>query len=152
MSAHRDPLEALTDHSPGTRDIAAAELGDLLRGNALDHATAVLVVRRLVTLTVDEPDRTVRESALNSISEAFNHHRLSLDLFTALIPETAAMGPELLGHTLCILGATRDPAAVVLIRPFLGHADASVREEAARALTEIPPQPAPRTRGHPPSS
>ncbi len=89
-------------------------------------------------------DRTVRESALNSISEAFNHYRLPRDLFTALVPAMAAMEPELLGHTLYILGATQDPAAAVMIRPLLGHSDASVREEAALALTEIPQEPAPK--------
>ncbi|MCW2916397.1 MAG: hypothetical protein JWN52_4465 [Actinomycetia bacterium] len=143
MKALHDALEALTDRAPRTRDIAAAELGDLLRNNALDHSTAVLAVSRLVALTVNDPDRTVRESALNSISEAFNHYRLPLGLFTALVPEMAAMEPELLSHTIYILGATQDPAAAVLIQPFHGHPDPSVREEAALALTEIPQEPEP---------
>ncbi|MHA6764334.1 HEAT repeat domain-containing protein [Streptacidiphilus sp. PAMC 29251] len=138
MNALHRALEALTDRTPRTRDIAAAELGDLLRGHALDAPTAVLVVARLVAFTVNEPDRTVRESALNSISEAFNHYRLPLELFTALVPELEGSEPELIGHTLYILGATQDPAAAALIRPLLGHADPSVREEAVLALTEIP--------------
>lgn len=71
MKALHNALETLTDATPRTRDIAAAELGDLLRGNALDEATAAMVVSRLVDFTVNEPIATVRESALNSISEAF---------------------------------------------------------------------------------
>jgi HEAT repeat protein len=143
MKALQNALEALSDHAPRTRDIAAAELGDLLRDNALDQATAVLAIARLVAFTVNEPDQTVRESALNSISEAFNHYRLPLDLFTPLAPELATMTPELLNHTLYILGATQDPAAAVLIQPFLDHTDASVREEATLALTDIPQEPNP---------
>lgn len=141
MNKLRNALHGLSDPAPRTRDIAAAELGDLLRDNALDDTDAVLAIGPLVTAAVNDPDRTVRESALNSISEAFNHYRLSLDLFTPLVPELAGMDSELLGYALYILGATRDPAAATLIRPFLEHADASVREEAALALTEIPGEP-----------
>lgn len=137
MKALHSVLEALTDLDPQTRDIAAAQLGDLLRGNALDDASALQVVGRLVVTAVHDPDWTVKESALNSISEAFNHYRLPLDLFAALVPEMATMDSELLEYTLYILGATQDPAAAVPIRPFLWHTDASVRESAALALTEI---------------
>ncbi|MEU4175500.1 hypothetical protein [Streptomyces sp. NPDC026589] len=49
-------LDALTDRDPNRRDVAAAVLGDLLRGTALDTDTACLTVGRLVGLAVDEPE------------------------------------------------------------------------------------------------
>ncbi|MFI9272626.1 HEAT repeat domain-containing protein [Kitasatospora sp. NPDC052896] len=130
-------LEALTDRDPNRRDVAADALGDLLRGTALDTETARLLVGRLVSLAVNDPETKVRESALNSISEAFNHHRLPLDLVEPLAIVMPTMEPELLEHALYILGSTHDPRALPLIEPFLHHPDQRVREDARLAATEI---------------
>ncbi|MFJ8164168.1 hypothetical protein ACIRBY_25025 [Streptomyces sp. NPDC096136] len=130
-------LEALTDRDPSRRDVAADILGDLLRGTALDTDSARLVVGRLVSLAVNERVTTVRESALNSISEAFNHHRLPLDLVEPLTVAMPTMERELLEHALYILGATHDPQARPLIEPFLHHPDPQVCEEAQLAAAEI---------------
>jgi hypothetical protein len=92
-------LEALTERDPKRRDVAADTLGDLLRGTALDTDTACLVAARLVSLAVNEPETKVRESALNSISEAFNRHPLPLDLVEPLATAMATMQPEPLAHT-----------------------------------------------------
>lgn len=130
-------LDALTDRDPNRRDLAAAVLGDLLRGAALDTDTACLVVGRLVSLAVTEPETKVRESALNSISEAFNHHRLPLDLVEPLVTAMPTMEHELLEYALYVLGATHDPRARPLIEPFLHHPDPQVREDARLAAAEI---------------
>ncbi|GAQ67076.1 HEAT repeat protein [Streptomyces scabiei] len=130
-------LEDLTDRDPDRRDVAAASLGDLLRGTALDADTARLVVGRLVSLTVNEPVTQVRESALNAVSEAFNHHRLPLDLVRPLAAAMPTMETEILGHTIYILGAAHAPKALPMIEPFLNHPDQDVREEARLAAAEI---------------
>ncbi|MGW2865540.1 HEAT repeat domain-containing protein [Streptomyces sp. NPDC001205] len=130
-------LEALTDRDPNRRDVAADTLGDLLRGTALNTNTARLVVGRLVSLAINEPDTKVRESALNSIGEAFNHHNLPLDLVEPLATAMPTMEHELLEHALYILGATYDPRARLLIEPFLHHTDPQVRENARLAAAEI---------------
>jgi len=130
-------FEALTDRDPDQRDVAAAVLGDLLRGTALDADTARLVVGRLVRLAINDLVTKVRESALNSISEAFNYHSLPLDLVEPLAPAMQTMAGELLAHTVYIFGATHDPRSWPLIEPFLHHPDADVREEARRAAAEI---------------
>ncbi|MFJ1709895.1 hypothetical protein [Kitasatospora sp. NPDC088346] len=132
-----EALEALTDRDPDRRDIAAAVLGDLLRGAALDADSARLAVGRLVSVAVNEPVTKVRESALNSISEAFNHYRLPLTLVEPLAAATPTMERALLVHTLYILGATHDPQARPLIEPFLHHPDPEVHEEARLAAAEI---------------
>ncbi|MEV0408701.1 hypothetical protein [Actinoallomurus sp. NPDC050550] len=121
MNVPDDALDALTDRDPRGRDIAAAELGDLLRAKALDPAIATLVVSQLVAAAVNDPTHAVRESALNSILEASIHYHLPLELFTPLLPELTTMDPELLEYTLYLLGSTQDPAAAELIRPFLDH-------------------------------
>jgi hypothetical protein len=130
-------LESLIDRDPNRRDVAAAVLGDLLRGTALDADTAQLVVGRLVSLAINEPVTKVRESALNSISEAFNHHALPLDLVEPLTAAMPTMERELLEHALYILGATHASQAQPLIEPFLHHLDPEVREEARLAAAEI---------------
>ncbi|WP_198035119.1 hypothetical protein [Streptacidiphilus rugosus] len=114
MSDMITALEALTDRDPNRRDAAADTLGDLLRDTALDTDTAHLVVGRLISLAFNEPETKVRESALNSISEAFNHHRLPLDLVEPLAIAMPTMEPALLEHALYILGATHDPRARLL--------------------------------------
>jgi HEAT repeat protein len=130
-------LEALTDRDPNRRDVAVSVLGDLLRGNALDAESTRLAVGRLVGLAVNEPVAMVRESALNSISEAFNHHSLPLGIVQPLAAAMPTMEPELLSHTLYIFGVTHDSQARPLIEPFLNHPDTGVREEAERAAAEI---------------
>ncbi|MFF9427477.1 hypothetical protein [Streptomyces sp. NPDC014746] len=132
-----EALVTLTDHDPDRRDVAADVLGDLLRGAALDTDSALLVVGRLVGVAVDEPVAKVRESALNSISEAFYHYRLPLPLVEPLAAAMPTMERALLVHTLYILGATHDPRGRPLIEPFLHHPDPEVREEARLATTEI---------------
>ncbi|WP_101254338.1 hypothetical protein [Streptomyces barkulensis] len=127
----------MTDRDPNRRDVAAAVLGDLLRGTALDTDTACLVVGCLVSLTVNEPENKVRESALNSISEAFNHDRLPLDLVEPLATAMPTMEHELLEYALYVFGATQDPRARPLIEPFLLHPDPRVREDARLAAAEI---------------
>jgi HEAT repeat protein len=132
-----EALETLTDRDPDRRDVAADVLGDLLRGAALDADSARMVVGRLVNVAVNEPVTQVRESALNSISEAFNHYRLPLTLVEPLAAALPTMERELLLHTLYILGATHDPQARQLIESFLHHPDPKVREEARLAAAEI---------------
>jgi hypothetical protein len=53
-----------------------------------------LVVGRLVSLAVNEPVTKVRESALNSISEAFNHQSLPLSLVQPLAAAMPTMEPR----------------------------------------------------------
>ncbi|MEU0672032.1 hypothetical protein ABZ330_03950 [Streptomyces sp. NPDC006172] len=132
-----EELQALTAPEPKRRDVAAAVLGDLLRNAALDVSSTRLIVGRLVSLAVDDPVSMVRESALNSSSEALDHHRLPLDIVRPLAAAMPTMERELLAHALYISGATHDPRARPLIEPFLVHPDADVREEAERAAAEI---------------
>lgn len=132
-----EAVEALTDRDPDRRDVAADVLGDLLGGPPLDADSAHLFVGRLVSVAVNEPVTKVREAALNSISEAFDHHRLPLTLVEPLAAAIPTMERALLVHTLYILGATHDPQARPLIEPFLHHPASEVREEARFAAAEI---------------
>ena len=88
-------------------------------------------------LEATAPETKVRESALNSISEAFNHHRLPLDLVEPLATAMLTMERELLEHALYIFGATYDPRARLLIEPFFHHPDPQAREDARLAAAEI---------------
>lgn len=130
-------LEALTGCDPDRRDLAAEVLGDFLRGAMLDTATACLVVGRLVSLAVIESVVKVRESALNAVSEAFDHYRLPLGLVEPLASAARTLEPELLEYALHIFGATQDPRARSLIEPFLHHPDPNVREEVRLAYAEV---------------
>ncbi|MEU8837423.1 hypothetical protein [Streptomyces sp900116325] len=79
----------------------------------------------------------VRESALQPIGDAFNHHRLPLNLVETPAVAMPTMESELLSHTIYILDATHDLQASPLIGPFLNHPDSSVREETGVAAAEI---------------
>ncbi|MGW0771893.1 hypothetical protein [Streptomyces sp. NPDC002676] len=103
----------------------------------LDADAARLVVGRLVTLVVNEPVTKVRESALNSISEAFDRHSLPLEVVEPLTATMPTMAREHLEHALYILGATHSAQARPLIEPFLRHPDPAVREEARLAAAQI---------------
>ncbi|MBM7436865.1 hypothetical protein [Streptomyces sp. HB132] len=140
-----DVIEALTDHDPRRRDLAAETLDDVLRGSALDTDTARLLVGHLVRLAVEDPVTGVRESALNAIGGALRHHRLPFGLVGPLGPAMRTMTPELLLHSLFVLGATHDERARPLLEPFLRHPDPEVRAETRLAMDEItaasPPPP-----------
>jgi hypothetical protein len=75
------------------------------------------VVARLVSLIGNESVTQVRESALNSVSEAFNRHRVLLAVVEPLTVAVETMEPEILAHALYIFGATQDPQARLLIEP-----------------------------------
>ncbi|MFE6157045.1 MULTISPECIES: hypothetical protein [unclassified Streptomyces] len=60
----------------------------------------------MVGLAANEPVAIVRESALESISEAFNHYSLPLGIVASLAAAMPTMEPALLAHTLYIFGAT----------------------------------------------
>ena len=138
MTPMDEAVEALADRDPARRDDAAEALGDLLRTRGLDQASVRSAVARLVIVAVEEPMTRVRESALNAVSKAFNNYRLPLAVVEPLTIALDTMSSELLAHAVYIFGATQDPRARPLIEPFLSHRDPSVRNEAERALTEIP--------------
>jgi HEAT repeat protein len=131
-------LDQLTHADPRRRDLAADELGDLLRAGAYNQADTEQSVTHLVTTALHDIDPTVRESALHAINEAFNHRALPLRLFDALQRDLAVLEPALLDYALNILACTHDPAARPAIEVFLNHPNPDVRTSAADALTELP--------------
>jgi HEAT repeat protein len=131
-------LDQLTHPDTRRRDLAAAELGDLLRTGALNQADTEQTVTRLVTTALHDADPTVRESALHAIDEAFNHRTLPLRLFDDLQRQLTTLEPALLDYALNILACTHDPAARPAIEAFLNHPDPNVRTYTAEALIELP--------------
>jgi HEAT repeat protein len=131
-------LNALAHHEPHQRDLAAAELGDLLRNAVLNHVDTERVVSQLVTAITTDTDPTVRESALNAIAEAFNYAELPLRLVQPLQHRLHEMSPAELDYALYILAATHDPAAHPAIEAFVNHPDPAVRRYTAEALQELP--------------
>jgi hypothetical protein len=91
-------LDQLAHHDRRQRDLAADELGDLLRTGALDQADTERTAAHLVTTAVHDADPAVRESALHAIVEAFNHRALPLRLFDALRHQLTSLEPALLDH------------------------------------------------------
>ncbi|WP_406445072.1 hypothetical protein OHB14_39050 [Streptomyces sp. NBC_01613] len=74
---------------------------------------------------------------MHSIGEAFNHHRMPLNLVEPPAVAIPTMGSELLSHTIYILGATHDSHASPLTEPFLNHPDSDVREETGVAAAQV---------------
>jgi HEAT repeat protein len=131
-------LEQFTHTDPRRRDLAADELGDLLRAGAYNQADTEQAVTHLVTTALHDIDPPVRETALHAVNEAFNHRTLPLRLFDALQGHLASLELALLDYALNILACTHDPAARPAIEALLKHPSPDVRTSAADALTELP--------------
>ena len=131
-------LDQLTHADPRRRDLAADELGDLLRAGAYNQADTEQIVTLLVTAALHDIDPTVREAALHAVNEAFNHRALPLRLLDALRDHLASLEPALLDYALNILACAHDPAARPAIEAFLDHPNPDLRASAADALTELP--------------
>ncbi|WP_181874290.1 HEAT repeat domain-containing protein [Marinitenerispora sediminis] len=119
------------------RDLAVDELGDLLRSAGLAQEAAEGLTSCLVRLAVTDQDDTVRESALNALSEALLQYELPYALVKPLAEHIDGFRPVLVGYVLFVLSSTRAPAARPVIERFLEHPDASLREEAAAAMDEL---------------
>lgn len=120
------------------RDAAAEQLGDILRWPSLTQHEAETAVARLLTAAIEDSDAAVRESALNSIGNAFEHKDLPLHLVAGLAPCLHTMTAPLLEHALGILGSTHDLDAHQMIEPYRQHPVDYVREAAVAALAELP--------------
>lgn len=131
-------LIGLNAPNPGDRDVAAEQLGDLLRGPSLTQDETEATVACLLTAAIRDPDDAVRESALNAIGNASERRDLPLPLVAGLAPWLRTMTAPLLEHALGILGSTRDPDAHPMIEPYRQHPTDYVREAAAMALAELP--------------
>ncbi len=113
-------------------------MGDVLESGYLRRADAERVIGRLVQWAVSGTDYAVREAALNAVCQSGIPYQLPYGLLEPLAVHLADFEPRLLEYVLFSLSATHDERAVPVVRPFLAHPDAAVREEAAMALSEFP--------------
>jgi HEAT repeat protein len=134
----QDALARLAHPDSRQRELAAAELGDLLRSDAVDLTNAELVITRLVELVLTDQEHTIAEEALNSIGEGFGHLELPLRLVMPLVRRMPSLPPDLIEYALNILGCTHDPAARPMIVAYLEHPVPAVRDSAEEALRELP--------------
>lgn len=138
MASHEDAYIArLRSGDSSERDVAVEVLGDLLAGGVFDPSTAEAVVKRLVAVAVEDHDRAVRESALSSISSAFNRYAVPLEVVAPLGPVLPSLDPALLEYALYVLAVTHDAGARPAIAAFEVHPDPVVRKHAAEALFEL---------------
>lgn len=134
----QDAMARLAHPDSRQRELAAAELGDLLRADAVDLTNAELVVTRLVELVLTDQEHTIAEEALNSISEGFGHRELPLRLVMPLVPRMPSLPPDLIEYALNILACTHDATARPVIAAYLDHPVPAVRDSAEEALRELP--------------
>ncbi|WP_197684034.1 FMN-dependent NADH-azoreductase [Allokutzneria albata] len=132
-------LTRLAHPEPRQRELAAAELGDLLRGNALKARAAETVIAGLVDLVLRDHDPVVTEEALHAIGEGLPHRDPPSQLVMPLVQRMPSLAPNLLEHVFGILACTRDRAVRPVIKSYSDHAVPAVRDAAADALTELPP-------------
>ncbi|MCP3805099.1 NAD(P)H-dependent oxidoreductase [Allokutzneria sp. A3M-2-11 16] len=133
-----DAVSRLAHPDPRQRELAAAELGDLLRGNALDATGVEVVITGLVNLALGDDDPVIIEEALHAISEGAYRRILPSHLVMPLVRRMPSLTPELLEYVLDILASTRDPAVRPVLIAHLDHALPAIRDAAAGALPELP--------------
>ncbi len=142
----KDFLARLHAADSRARDVAAAEIGDLLEADQLGEKDFKSAVRVLMKAALAERDPEAKESMFNALSAAATSTRswpMNWDPIVAALPNLA---PDCLEHALVIVGFSGDAKYRPRIDPFLNHPDSDVRQEALDALQMLPETPSPSDR------
>jgi hypothetical protein len=119
---------------PRTRDLAAAEIADLLEAGQVGEKEFNSAVPTLIQAALVERDPDAKESLFNALSAAATATRTWPVDWTPIAASLADLEPDCLDHALVILGFSGDRTYRHQIEPFLKHANKAVRSEAMEAL------------------
>jgi hypothetical protein len=120
-----------------SRDLAAAELTDLIQANYLMKAELKRVAKRLLQSAGAEKDPSAKESAFNGLSEASMVGGSEPAVAAAVAKLLDDLPTDCLEHGLVILGFSGEPKYKSQLRAFLTHEDEDIRETARASLAQI---------------
>jgi HEAT repeat protein len=134
---------------PRTRDLAAAEIADLLEADQLGEKEFKEAIPELIQAAFAERDPDAKESLFNALSAAATATKTWPVDWDSIAERLTELGPDCLDHALVILGFSGDKKYSAQIKPFLSHSDKDVRDEAVEALKMIGERVVPKTRHKP---
>jgi hypothetical protein len=119
------------------RDLAAAELTDLIQTNYLTKAELKRVAKRLLQSASTECDPSAKESAFNGLSEASMVGGSQAVDAAAVAQMIDDLPTDCLEHALVILGFSGEPKYQSKVRAYMTHGDEDIRETARASLAQI---------------
>jgi len=137
MSANPDlqtRVAQLDSADPRIRDLAAAEIGDLLEADVVSEAEFQSLAPLLIARAVAEKDPDVKEGLFHAISSSAVEKLsgpINLDPIAASLEE---LDVGCLEHALYILGFSGNSKYRKRLKQFVSHADEDIRRDAADAL------------------
>jgi hypothetical protein len=130
-------LKRLKADDPRARDVAAAELGDLIAGDQLSEKAYIQMATVLVPIALAETDPQARESMFHALSEVTRTTPVEAVEWEPLAMRLDLLPSDCLEYSLYLLGSSRNPKYIARLEPFLKHRDPEIRAAAAEALSEL---------------
>jgi hypothetical protein len=127
-------LSRVSATDPRVRDLAAAEIADLLEADQLDEKEFKNAVPALIQAALSEQDPETKESLFNALSEAATATRTWPIDWGPIATSLTELKPDCLEHALVILSFSGDVKYRPVIEPFLRHPNKHVRQDARDAL------------------
>jgi hypothetical protein len=130
-------LQRLESPNPRDRDLAAAELGDLLEADYLNLREYLRTVRRLIKAALAEPDAVARECMFNSLSYASILPKAARSNWDPIADALGKLDNPCLEHALGILGDVGKPEYESFLAPYTRHSKDFICIAAKEALDAI---------------
>lgn len=143
MDILKQVKEILVQQNPQQRDNQLEQLSQVLEyHHGLDETDIVEGVRLLLAATLQEENKTVRETFLSTISTAVSFHdlrdRIDWDKLVAMLP---SLGILELPYALNILGFSGQASYLPILEEYTHHADPEIIEWADDAIDNIRTRP-----------
>ena len=130
-------LARLDSDDSSCRDVAAAEIGDLMEVDYLNAKDYRKVVKKLLAAVRQESDWNAKESMFDALSFASSSKHAGAINWDPIARSLDDLDVACLEHALIILGDSGDAKYKARIRPYLHHPDETIATTAADALKTI---------------
>lgn len=137
-SNERDMLLArLESKDARCRDVAAAEIGDLMEADYLTKRDYRKAVKSLIAAIERETDLDAKESMFNALSFASSSDNAAAINWDPIADRLDALDVACLEHALIILGDSGNAKYKPLLKRFLDHGNEVIASTAADALKTL---------------
>jgi hypothetical protein len=130
-------LTRLESDDANSRDVAAAEIGDLMEVDYLKTRDYRKAVKRLIAASLKESDWSAKESMFNALSYASSSEKAAAIDWDPIAQALDNVDVACLEHALIILGDSGNPKYKARIRRYLDNPDETIATTAADALKTI---------------
>jgi hypothetical protein len=132
-----DRLARLDSSDARERDLAAAELGDILEADVLTLPQLKKAVRKLLAVAGRETDAATRESIYHALGEADRTKGADRLNWDPVAEAVDTLPLDCLEYALSLLGFSGKAEYEAKVRRFVTHPDEGVRDTALDSLAQI---------------